>query len=101
MAGVKMSLPGTIERPDIEATDSQTGDGWIVTVFNNEENTYSEVMTILMIATECDADEAYMETWEIDHLGKSVVHMGSRDECDAAAAIIAQIGIRVEVSQEL
>ena len=95
-----MSSPGTIEVEQTSGPESGLGDGWIVTVFNNETNTYDEVMTILMIATHCDAEEAFMETWEIDHLGKSVVHHGARDECEDAAQVIAQIGIRVEVSQE-
>jgi hypothetical protein len=41
-----------------------------------------------------------METWEIHNLGKSVVHHGSQQECERAAAIIRTIGIRVEVRQE-
>jgi len=69
-------------------------------VFNNEANTYDEVIFILMAATECTPDEAYMETWEIDHLGRSVVHHGGGDECRRAGEIIGTIGIRVEVSQE-
>ncbi len=94
-------LPGTIERPDVENTDrSLKGDGWIVTVFNNETNTYDEVVMILMIATHCTEEEAAIETWEIDRLGKSVVHCGGEKECRTASEIIATIGISVEVSQE-
>lgn len=94
------SLPTIIERPEIDEGQTSGGYGWIVTVFNNEKNTYDEVMMILMLATGCDEDEAYMETWEIDNLGKSVVHHGAEKECRDAAQIIARIGIRVEVSQE-
>jgi ATP-dependent Clp protease adapter protein ClpS len=95
-----MAAPGTIERPEV--TDSNTGGAgdWIVTVFNNEYNTWDEVVYILMVATGCSESEADMETWEIDNLGKSVVHYGNKGECDDAAAIIASIGIRVEVTQE-
>jgi hypothetical protein len=96
------SAPAIIEAPNTESTDTGTrGEGWLVTVFNNEYNTYDEVMTILMVATCCSAEEAYIETWEVDNLGKSVVHYGSERECRDAAAIIAQIGIRVEVTAEL
>jgi len=96
----RMNLPSIIERPIEETTDSGTGDGWIVTVYNNEHNTYDEVLMILMIATNCDAEEAYIETWEIDHLGKSVVHRAAESECQSVASIISTIGIQVEVSQE-
>lgn len=93
--------PGTIERPDLGSVELEsTGDNWIVTVYNNEVNTYEEVMTILMIATSCDADEAYMETWEIDHLGRSVVHRGDELDCQKIAVVISTIGIRVEAGPD-
>jgi len=95
-----MSSPGVIESP--ERMESQGGNGqhWIVTVYNNEYNTWDEVVGILMAATGCPEDEADMETWEVDNLGKSVVHHGEQQVCEEAAGIIAQIGIRVEVSEE-
>ncbi len=95
-----MSSPGTIERQETADSTTSGGQHWIVTVFNNETNTWDEVVFILMAATGCDAEEAHMETWEVDNLGKSVVHHGSQEECQSAAEIIAQIGIRVEVSEE-
>lgn len=73
--------------------------GWTVIVFNNETNTYEEVMHILQTATGCTPEEAYMETWEIDHLGQSVVHIAAREECDRVAAIISTIGIKTDVAQ--
>lgn len=80
--------------------ESGRGDhGYIVTVFDNDYNTYDEVMAILQIATGCTPEEAYIETWEIDHLGSSVVHNGSCEECKRVAAIISTIGIRVTVSE--
>ncbi len=45
-------------------------------------------------------DEAYIETWEIDHMGRSNVHYGGETECRDVAAIISGIGIRVEVTPE-
>lgn len=94
-------MPEIIERPELESSELSTkGEGWIVTVFNNETNTYEEVITILMIATSCTEEEAYIEAWEIDHLGKSVVHHGGEKECRRASEIIATIGIGVEVTQE-
>lgn len=96
-----MSKPGTTIEPEIQENDtSSLHGGWIVTVFNNDYNTYQEVMAILMVATRCTQEEAYMEAWEIDNLGKSVVHHGNKEACQTAADIISKIGIRVEVSEE-
>lgn len=98
---IRMSQPGTIERPEIENLPLDSDDsGYIVTVYNNDYNTYEEVIMILMIATGCAQSEAEIETWEIDHLGKSVVHHGASDECERVAEIVSKIGIKVEVSQE-
>lgn len=94
--------PGILERPETTPDHDRGGSsgGWIVTVFNNEHNTYDEVIHILIVATACTVDEAALETWEIDNLGKSVVHYAEQRECEQVAAVIAQIGIEVRVSQE-
>jgi len=98
MAGI--DGPGILERPEELTKGPGSGGGYIVTVYNNEVNTYDEVMMILMIATQCDSEEAYMETWEVDHLGKSVVHRACEGECQDVADVIATIGIEVQVSEE-
>ncbi len=95
-----MSNPGILENPVEFDSSSGSGDHWIVTVFDNPKNTWDQVMNILIEATGCTFDEAHIETWEIDRLGKSVVHHGDQEECEQAARIIARIGIRVEVSSE-
>ncbi len=93
-----MSAPGTVtvERPEIADTDIGNG-GSVVVVYDNDYNTFEEVMEILQLATGCSVEEAYMETWEVHHLGKSVVHHGDRDECKKVASVISRIGIRVTV----
>jgi ATP-dependent Clp protease adaptor protein ClpS len=85
-------------RPDLldETVTDRLGEH-IVIVFNNEVNTYNEVILILQKATGCSLEEAEMETWEIDQVGRSIVHHGEREECERAAAIIATIGIEVAV----
>ena len=90
---------GPVESPERESTQSpQKGEQWIVTVYNNDVNTYEEVITVLMLATACDAEEAYIEAWEIDHFGCCVVHRADETECRGAAEVIAMIGISVEAS---
>ena len=87
----------TVPRPDQQdSLGSSSGDS-IVIVFDNSVNTYEQVIDILQKATGCSLAEAQMETWEIDKLGRSVVHHGDRPECERAAAIIATIGIEVKV----
>lgn len=95
MSGAGIALP---ERTT-EETPTQ-GEGWIVTVFDNDTNRYDEVMTILMIATGCTSEEAYIEAWEIDHYGKCIVHKACESECKKAADVIATIGIKVEATPE-
>jgi len=90
----------TQRRPDLaDENTSQTESDYIVIVFNNDHNTYDQVIAILQKATGCSLEEAQMETWEIDHTGRSVVHHGDRTECERAAAIIQTIGIKVAVEQ--
>jgi ATP-dependent Clp protease adaptor protein ClpS len=90
----------TLEQPSLsEATQVQL-ESWVVVVYDNDENTAEEVISILLIATHCSMEEAEIETWEVHHLGKSVVHHGEKDECDTVAQVIRQIGIRVEVINE-
>ena len=94
-----MSETVVAPRPDLLDSGSDPSGDWIVIVFNNDYNTWDEVIGILQKATGCSLEEAEMETWEIDNLGRSVVHHGVQDECDRAAAIIATIGIKVAVEQ--
>jgi ATP-dependent Clp protease adapter protein ClpS len=89
----------TLPRPEVGDDVGQNGGDWLVVVFNNDKNTFEEVIDILQKATGCPLAEAEMETWEVHHLGKSIVHHGDRAECDRAAAIISSIGIRVSVDR--
>lgn len=89
----------TISRPELDRSDTTGTGGWIVIVFNNDHNTFDQVTGILQKATGCTLEEAEMETWEVHHLGRSVVHHGTKEECDRAADIIRTIGIKVSVSE--
>lgn len=89
-------------RPELDevGSEQERGFGFIVIVYDNDVNTWDEVVTVLQRATGCTLEEAEIETWEVDNLGKSVVHHGSREECERAAGIIRTIGIRVEVAED-
>jgi ATP-dependent Clp protease adapter protein ClpS len=99
----------TPERPaislpdqDEEIADSNIGggSGFLVIVYDNDKNTWDQVVGILQKATGCTLEEAEIETWEVDNLGKSVVHHAGQEECERAAGIIRTIGIRVEVVED-
>jgi len=96
--------PVTVTRPESQITPSHSedtgGSGYIVIVYDNSRNTYEQVIHILQVATACTYQEAYIEAWEVDHLGKSVVHHGGKEECERVAGIIRQIGITVEVTDD-
>ncbi|MBX3110752.1 MAG: ATP-dependent Clp protease adaptor ClpS [Fimbriimonadaceae bacterium] len=86
-----------ITSPDLDLDQSAVAEpDWMVVVYDNDKNTYEEVVTILVLATGCDVEEAYIEAWEIDHYGQCVVHRASSGECRGVADVVATIGIRVE-----
>ena len=73
---------------------------WMVTIYNNDHNSFGEVIGILMRATECDREEAEIETWEAHTYGRAHVHFAERGECESAAEVIGTIGLRTEVTPE-
>jgi ATP-dependent Clp protease adapter protein ClpS len=91
----------------VAVPDSQTslpgagGRGrWALVIFNNESNSFEDVIFILMKATGCDVQEATIETWEAHHYGKAMVHFGDKSECEAAARVVQSIGVQTEVRPE-
>jgi ATP-dependent Clp protease adaptor protein ClpS len=72
----------------------------MVVIYNNDTNSMDEVIEVLMRATRCDLDEAYIEMWEAHTYGKAPVHFAGRGECEEAAAIISSIGLQTEVTRE-
>ncbi len=91
------SLP--VMEPEIG--DSSTRQGrWMVVIYDNDGTSMDEVVDILMAATGCDAQEAFIEMWEAHTFGKAPVHFSSKGECEAAAGVIASIGVKTEVCLE-
>lgn len=73
---------------------------WMVVIYNNEYNTFDEVVEVLMKATGCTLDKAYMNAWEAHNYGQAPAHFADRDECEIVAAMISLIGVRTEVRPE-
>ena len=91
----------TLLEPSIlDALSEQSTDRWMITIYNNDHNTFDDVIYILIKATDCSAEEAYIETWETHHYGKANVHFGGEAECARAAKIISAIGIQTKVCKE-
>jgi ATP-dependent Clp protease adapter protein ClpS len=88
-----------VPRPDLLDSGPDTEGEWLVIVFDNDRNTFDQVISILQKATACSLEEAQMETWEVHHLGRSVVHHADRPECERAAGVIRTIGIKVAVEK--
>ena len=96
------------DRPEVEIKEEETpssggtggAGGWIVTVYNDEDHSYKQVIDILMKATGCGLEEAQIETSEVDMLGKSVVHLAGEEECKKVAEIIGSIGLQVEATPD-
>lgn len=92
-----MSRP--ILYPEVVENTSGTG-RWMVLIFNNEFNSFDEVIGMLMKATGCMAEEAYIEAWEAHTYGKAPCHFAERTECEVVAAMISTIGVRTVVQRE-
>jgi ATP-dependent Clp protease adaptor protein ClpS len=73
---------------------------WKVVIFNNDTNSFDDVIGILIQATGCDLQEAMIETWEADTYGHADVHFANQDECRGAAKVISSIGVKTEVCPE-
>lgn len=69
-------------------------------IYNNDFNTFDEVVLVLMHATGCDLQEASIETWEAHTFGKAAVHFDTKEACERVARMIAVIGVRTEVMPE-
>lgn len=73
---------------------------WMVLIYDNDTNSVDEVVEVLMLATGCDEQEAFIEMWEAHTFGKASVHFASRTECGEVAEVISAIGVRTEVTRE-
>lgn len=86
-------LPGIIS--DIE----EAGE-YVVVIYNNDHNSFDEVIAVLMHATECDLHEASLEAWEAHTFGEAKVHFAAQQECKHIARIIATVGVHTEVRRD-
>ena len=81
-------------------TDSSKEGGFKVVIFNNEHNSFEEVIGILVIATRCTIEEAEIEAWEAHTFGHANVFFHGKTRCEEVAQIIGTIGVKTEVVPE-
>lgn len=85
--------------PDLSENAALAG-RYKVVIFNNEYTPVDEVIRILIEATGCDEQEAYIETWEAHHYGQAPVHFDSEAKCHTIARVINTVGVETEVAKE-
>jgi len=92
-----MSISPHIQRDSDSKTQTRR---YRTIIFNNDFTPMDVVVMALIRATGCDAEEAAIEMWEAHHFGQANVHFASQKECEEAADIIGNAGIKTEVKPE-
>lgn len=86
----------TLPNP-VDSNEDCQSDEYCIIVYNNDVNTFQEVIAILCLALQIDRQRAEMHAWDVHLLGSARVHYGSETDCQSRAEIISKIGIRTEV----
>ena len=73
---------------------------FMTVIYNNDYTPQDVVLLVLMRATGCSTEEAYMEMWEAEHYGKASVHFADEKECRRVATIIEGVGVKATVEPE-
>ena len=82
-----------------EPSDADRDSGWQVILFNCDCHTFDEVERQLMKAIHCSLADARRHSWEVHNKGCSVVYRGPQERCEAVAAVLEDIRLRVKVSE--
>ena len=72
---------------------------WITILWNCECHTFDQVAAQLTKAIGCSYDDGMAIAWRVHNDGKAVVRVGPRLECERVAQILAEIGLRVSVTE--
>lgn len=86
----------TLPNP-VDVNEDCGSDEYCIIVYNNDTNTFVDVIMILCVALQIDQQRAELHAWDIHLLGSSRVYYGSSTDCESRASIINKIGIRTEV----
>lgn len=84
-----------------EESTSITGSSRYMTlIYSNDHTPQDVVVMVIMRATGCTTEEAYIEMWEAEHYGKAPVHFANEEECQKVADIIESVGVATSVLPE-
>ena len=84
----------------LETIETNLSGRWMTVIYNNDHTTFDNVVLTIMVATNCEAEEAEIETWEAHTYGKAPIHFASEAECNRVASVIQSIGVKTEVCLE-
>ena len=89
--------PKEVPEPRIEEeteteTQPQTSEPCNVILFNDEEHTYDYVVEMLTHASRLSRENAFRCAVEVDLTGRTIVHYGTRDECEGVVTRIKAYG---------
>ena len=85
--------PRIEEEIDTETeTRTQTSEPCKVILFNDEEHTYDYVVEMLTHASRLSRENAFRCAVEVDLTGRTIVHYGTREECEGVVTRIAAYG---------
>ena len=86
------------DRP--ETTDrGRRGLGGKTILFNCDCHSFQEVALQLMKAVRCDYTRGLALANVVHHTGSATVYSGPRERCEAVAAVLEDIRLRVQVAQ--
>ena len=89
-----------LDQPDvlIEVTDgTDVAHPAIVILYNDNIHTFEDVITQLMKAIQCSADQAEAYAWEVHTRGKASVYSGSMADCLRVSHILEEIGLHTQI----
>ncbi|MER3414364.1 MAG: hypothetical protein C4340_07210 [Armatimonadota bacterium] len=73
---------------------------YMTVVLGEPDVTLDKLSRMICFATGCSAEEAYIEAWEAEHLGRAEVYFSNQENCCAVASILSSIGVQTEVRPE-
>jgi ATP-dependent Clp protease adaptor protein ClpS len=93
----KTAAASQVEETTSDETELDAG--WKTILFNCRCHTFDEVERQLIKAVRCTLSQARRWSTEVDAKGFAVVYEGARERCEAAASVLAEIGLVVRVEK--
>ena len=85
-------IEGETESDTETESQTQTSEPCKVILFNDEEHTYDYVVEMLTHASRLSRENAFRCAVEVDLTGRTIVHYGTREECEGVVTRIAAYG---------